>query len=411
MNRINHNNRKLSKFKFFPSFSIGGFGDLLRKDFRFKNGLTCRFYADDFPEKFRHNEFLISGGALYKGHPDARSEMGLSDTNFVMGDSGGFQFATGAMKWKPEHKIPIFAWLEKNSDVAMNLDIPPRFKYQGKFDECLQISKDNYKYFADNQSSTEYLNVVHGDDEFSYKKWYDEVKQFPFQGWAIGGGSASIRKFMSGFSVLLDGKEHLNPAVKYLHILGTARIDYFLLLLTIQKTFDEMGIDITVTTDCSSPDRGVVFGAYYVGVNLKRGTWESITFPNEKFHGAEIPVYNNLQDPTFPYCTEFDEILAKQVDFTDMKQKTGSEGTYTCGMRIHNFMLYKDVLSRLEHLVYGHDYILKSVINNDTYELLTSVKELIRSDNPMSILTKYQALYSRISGTSPTKEFKAHEFF
>jgi len=39
----------------------------------------------------------------------------------------------------------------------MNLDIPPRFEYEGKFDECLQISSDNFKYFADNQSSTEYL--------------------------------------------------------------------------------------------------------------------------------------------------------------------------------------------------------------------------------------------------------------
>ena len=58
MDRINHNRRNLSKFKFVPSFSVGGFGDKLRDDFRFKNGLACRFYQKDFPEKFRHNDFL-----------------------------------------------------------------------------------------------------------------------------------------------------------------------------------------------------------------------------------------------------------------------------------------------------------------------------------------------------------------
>ena len=136
-----------------------------------------------------------------------------------------------------------------------------------------------------------------------------------------------------------------------------------------------------------------------------------IFWPNEKFHSDEMPVYNALPDVSFPYCTEFDEILAKQVDFTDMKQLTGSEGTYTCGMRLHNFMFYKDVLSRLEHLVYGHDYILKSVINSDTYKLLQSAKELIQSSNPRATFDKYKQFYTKISGKQPETETKTHKFF
>ena len=49
-----------SNFKFLPSFSVGAFGDGLRKNFRYSNGLTIRFYADDFPKEFQHNDFLIS---------------------------------------------------------------------------------------------------------------------------------------------------------------------------------------------------------------------------------------------------------------------------------------------------------------------------------------------------------------
>ena len=67
-----------------------------------------------------------------------------------MGDSGGYQIASGAMKWDIKHLDRIFKWLEENTDIAMNLDIPPRLKYQGQYAECLQISKENFKYFSDN---------------------------------------------------------------------------------------------------------------------------------------------------------------------------------------------------------------------------------------------------------------------
>ena len=35
-----------------------------------------------------------------------------------MGDSGGYQIASGAIKWKPELKTQVFEWLENNSDIA-----------------------------------------------------------------------------------------------------------------------------------------------------------------------------------------------------------------------------------------------------------------------------------------------------
>ena len=33
----------------------------------------------------------------------------------------------------------------------MNLDLPPRLKNEGKFQECLDISLDNFKYFQEKQ--------------------------------------------------------------------------------------------------------------------------------------------------------------------------------------------------------------------------------------------------------------------
>ena len=47
---------------------------------------------------------------------------------------------------------------------------------------------ENFKYFNENQSGkTKFLNVLQGEDDTTYKEWYDAVKGFDFQGWSIGG--------------------------------------------------------------------------------------------------------------------------------------------------------------------------------------------------------------------------------
>ena len=48
---------------------------------------------------------------------DARDRYGLDDDVLVLGDSGGFQLATGAIKWDPSFKKTIFDWLEANCDL------------------------------------------------------------------------------------------------------------------------------------------------------------------------------------------------------------------------------------------------------------------------------------------------------
>ena len=134
----------------------------------------------------------------------------------------------------------------------MNLDIPPKMKYEGKYEECLRISKDNFKYFADNQSgNTDFLNVVQGTNELEYISWYNEVKQFPFQGyWSVV--VEEMYSIMSGVLSLLNGKEHLNESNKWFHILGISKVSDFLMLNQLQKSLNEVGSKVIVTTDSSS---------------------------------------------------------------------------------------------------------------------------------------------------------------
>ena len=390
----------MNKFIYFPSFSTGGFAARLQKDYKLKNGLPIRFYSKQFPERYRHPYFLVTAGHNFK-KPEYSQTYGFEDS-LIMGDSGGFQIASGALKWKPEYRETIFNWLENNAHVSMNLDIPPRLKYNGKVRECLDISIDNFKYFADKQSGkTDFLNVIQGDDEHSYLHWYEQVKDFSFQGWGIGGCGGSLYRFMSGLMAFFSGKEHLKPNNKYLHILGTSKISDFLILSQLQKSISECDSDLIVTTDSSSPSQSVVYGYYYTGFDMKKMSFKSINFPkkNESF--------NDLAEPTWPYHVEFDTLLKNNVSFDDLYEY---EGDGASGMVLHNFMVFKNAMDTINDYVYGHPYLLEQMVSKDMLMVLRSIDEMAKQDNALEVFEKYKPLYTKLSNTQK-EVISQHEFF
>ena len=393
----------MSKFIYFPSFSAGAMGSSLAKNVKLKNDLSIRFYSDEFPKKYRHTDILITAGHHFK-KDDYKNDLGLTDKNLVMGDSGGYQIASGAIKWDMSIRERIFKWLEHNSDIAMNLDIPPKIKYEGMYEECLKISKDNFKYFADNQSgNTDFLNVVQGTNDLEYINWYNEMKDYPFQGWAVGGGGRNVFTFMSGVMSLLQGGEHLKDTNKYFHILGISKIKDFLMLNQLQKSLNEIGSDIVVTTDSSSPDRAVVFGSYYHSYDFKKAVFRSINVP--KYDDSfKDQVFKHL-----PVSTEFDrEYLREALTWDDTIEW---KGQCTMAIRLHNFMVFKEAIEKAEYYVHCHDYIKKQVLSNDMYELLTAIDAMVKNDNPRQVFEKYKPLFKRLSNVKSENETIENKFF
>lgn len=397
-----------TNFIYFPSFSAGEMGSNFVKDHRFRNDMTIRFYSEEYPEEFQHNQLLITAGA-HMSSKDYKNKMGLTDRNLVMGDSGGFQFASGALKWDLKYRDKIFDWLSENTDIAMNLDLPPRLKNEGKFRECLDVSLDNFKYFQEKQDgSTKFLNVVQGDDEHTYTHWYNQVKDFDFNGWGIGGAGGSLYRFMSGVHSLLQGNEHLNPRNEYFHILGTSKIRDFLMLIQLQKSLEDIGSKIVVTTDSSSPDRAVVFGTYYTRFSIKKGTFESINFPNEKHNPDIIDWFRETPNQDWPRMTAFDDVLKGLVSWKDVADWNTQ---CTMGMRLHNFYVFKDAIRMITDLIYGHDYILKQSVDAEVYKILKSIDEMVKSDSPNRVFEKYKQLYMKMSNTKKQPINSKHNFF
>jgi len=405
------------KMQYYPSFSTGEFANDCKDPNKLLGGkLTPRFYSKEFPQEFQHPYFLLTAGHLYK-KMDIRKTMGLEDA-LVMGDSGGYQIAMGAMKWDMSVRQQIFEWLEANSDIAMNIDIPPYGDMTGKFDECIDISYDNFKYFEKNQTGkTKFLNVIQGNNFQQRLKWYDKVKDFEFKGWSCGGCRLPYR-LAANMTALIEGKEHLKDRNEYLHILGTTKISDFFFLSQLQKSLVEVGSKMRVTTDSSSPSRSVAFGLYYVGANLNLDTFKSLHIPkaistNKAFVAPDClqTILPHQLDMPMPASTEFDKIIKGMYTYGDCVNNLNDS---TMFMTLHNFMLYQDVQTVIADFVYHHDYLLEQVTSKDTFHVMRILDEIIKSDNPRKVLLKNESYLiglSTVINNSTVKDNSISEFF
>lgn len=406
------------KFIYFPSFSVGNVAQAMAKDKKMRNGMDIRFYSENFPKEFRHPYFLVTAGHYYKKMNFSADWGFKNNDNIILGDSGGFQIASGAIKWNPELRPLILNWLEENSNVAMNLDIPPRLSYDGKFNEALALSIENFKYFDKNRKGqTQFLNVLQGVDETTYSSWYEAVKGFEFDGWSIGGGGVSIYRLMSAIAAIMQGKEQHNENRKYLHILGTSKVIDFFILSQIQKSLNDIGSTMQVTTDSSTPSRAVVYGLYYHDVNLKDASFNSLHIPKERAENNKSVTKNTAnsissQESLLPNLIPFDDLLEGGYTYEDLRDWT-IEGY--AAVVLHNFMFFKDVMHKINSYVEGHPYFLEQVLNADNFMLLKSVDEMVKAyengTTPAKVFAKYEQLYRKLSTINTTTNITNSKFF
>jgi len=399
-------------FVYIPSFSGGFFGNLLVKN-HYIGDIPCRFYNEDAPVEIKHNAFLTTAGHYYK-KSNYIEAIGLdvdSKTNMVFGDSGGFQIATGAIKWDISIRDKIFNWLEHNSNIAINLDIPPRLKWAGREKEALDITIDNFKYFEKHQTGkTKFLNVLQGTNLQHQKNWYDKVKTFDFQGWAVGGSGGKYSLFFSSVYLLIKNKEHFNKNNILLHFLGTSTINEFLFYIQLQKSLNEVGSNMTVTSDSSTPQRAVIWGTYYTEFDISNGRFKNINFPNIK-HQPDI--INNLSNNRWPILCEFDKKLSSAYDWTEYLKETTGLGNqqYMGAMTLHNFAVFKEAINKLDGIIEQDKYFKKEIFSRDIYNILVAIDELVKSSDPDKTYEKYVKLFSQYESKQNILTTNSHDYF
>ena len=412
------------EFLYIPSLSAGSMVSAFKKNTKFSDGTTMRFFAKEYPDKWRHPNFLVTAGHHYK-KMDFRDQLGLDDGTFVFGDSGGFQIATGALKWDGTIREKIFHWLEANSDVAANLDIPPRVTFENRFQDSMDISFDNFKYFEKHQSGkTKFLNVIQGTFSEEYKEWYHKFKDFDFKGWCIGGPKKLV-DFMYVIALMLQEREFEKEHVEYIHLLGISKISDFFILATLQELLNKMTNNrIQLMSDSSSPGQYPVYGTYLHSGNYKTQTFTELYFPKNAEYRRKTHVKQG-KDGTIsidktknvpcsidcPACKDFTyEYLGGQT--AGGLDRYSQEGMPR--MVVHNTHLYCEIVKDINKLTNNHVELLETAVPAELFNVILSLDEMFADpDNAMNVYSTYKKTYKKFGGdsisTTDVKQF--NKFF
>ncbi len=201
------------------------------------------------------------------------------EDTFILGDSGGFQVATGVLKmdWQNFYETPnqpdyigkvdqlrqrIVNWLEHTADYSMILDVPtfsalpPYCDRTGlkTFQECLDATLFNVDWILRNrQGKTKFLNVLQGGSDAEADIWYDQVKNLPFEGWAMGGNNMEdIKLFLRRMITLRDDKLLEQGERDLVHVLGTGKLDWAVMLTAIKRKLNStVNPDLLLTFDAA----------------------------------------------------------------------------------------------------------------------------------------------------------------
>jgi hypothetical protein len=311
----------------------------------------------------------------------------------LVGDSGGFQIATGVIKmdWTKvmtpagdKLREEILRYLEHTSDWSMTLDVPafaalpPLSEKTGltKFQDCLDVTEYNLHYFMKNRvvGATKFLNVISGSSIETSKDWYETVKHFSitssveamgytadrtFEGWAFAG--VNMRDMKSALTRLIDLREDgLLETKDWIHFLGIGRLDWACYLTSIERELKKYNPNINISFDAASPF--VAAGGYALSYNYNYFSHDQLTYAmgrgldNKSLKGSQMAM--PFQGPIMERCTVGDICVMGPGDLN----KHGKEGktswdttTYAIVMahNVYNHIQAVQEINRLADIEYA----------------------------------------------------------
>ena len=367
---------------------------------------------------------------------------------FILGDSGGYQVANGKIKfdWQRFYETPkqpgyvgvadktrrdLQNYLEHTCDYSMVLDIPSRScrpPWNAKtglksFRECLDATIFNNEFFIRNmQGKTKYLNVIQGSTMDDAYTWYEAVKHFPFEGWALGDFTMKDVKMFLTLLIRLRDDQMLDPGKDLVHILGTSKLDVAIVSTIMKRILRESTNDkMEITYDCASPFLATAYGQVYsknIFEPAKFSYYMEKAYDNKKLTGSQIP---------FPYGNSpFNERLTigdvcyyapGHVNKLGKEPKTSWDTVSYFLMMAHNIYQHINAVQKANqhfdiaeqiHSIDLNDWRSKSKTNKKQIEIDQHVprrllyfkilaEEVFKSETPFDVLDQHEGLLDEIS--------------
>jgi hypothetical protein len=288
-------------------------------------------------------------------------------TSIVVGDSGGYQVGSGALKetktwagyakrtgeivrlWNASAvKDEILNWLDAHCDYAMTLDMPlwarsEQFKtspfHHCSVEELTEMTVENLKFIEKRRGrggQCKFLNVLQGNDEEEEEHWYRKIHAFDFEGWAFGtkiSWASGVRRLLRRILLMRD-EGMLGGRKEWLHLLGVSQLIWAVALTAIQRGIQKnVGTTFTVSFDSSTPF--LIAGKYqkYALPPTLTPDMASWTFQSRPFPVGYFAATGEANNP-FPSGSP----IARLLTVGDMNPKKSPYDAYTFG-KFSSFIL------------------------------------------------------------------------
>lgn len=282
---------------------------------------------------FHYPFTLFSAGQVQHKSATAvpRSDMVMNRSRadtVVLGDSGGYQIASGARNFTfhQQDTVPlILNWLEQIGDWSMGLDFPTGTANSGKIDAhvqriidwgidvpaiakasglsrdywgCLILTKiNNNRFLRERRRQTALLNVLQGRTHDESRHWYETMRDYPFEGWAFAAAHNHCPSMI--VARLLDmHRDGLLDRCKWLHVLGTAELEMGCYLTAIQREVRALGYpEFQISYDASTATTLAANGQIITGYSVSKHGW--------KLQEVKVSELLEQHDPSVPLWQVF----------------------------------------------------------------------------------------------------------
>ncbi len=256
-------------------------------------------FLDQNQSLLRLSHALSSAGqALNQNTPCMISARDRAATTLVC-DSGGYQIASGRLHINGDRdRLKILRWLEQQADYAMTLDVPtgsinsPDYPFKSSR-ECLDATLEHLHFFQKNRKAqnVKFLNVLQGNTQQETDEWYDAVKGFAFEGWAIA-GILRLDFYNTCRRIITMADENQLQDKVWVHVLGTGSLESAVLLTALQRAINRyINPNLRISYDTSSAFRSLNWSSAYTfpTFSLQSMSHSQAKIPDDmRFVGSDI---------------------------------------------------------------------------------------------------------------------------
>lgn len=391
------------------------------------------YFLNDDNGCFHYNAALYSAGhaEIFDMNESKRKEKLVRERNrnntIVVADSGGFQIATSAsgsgvsgFDWNDpgsaendKIRLAVLRWMESVADYSMMLDVPthslnnPNTRLK-TFRECLDLTKYNADFFVKNRTpgATKILNVLQGRTVEEADVWWDEFKDYPFEGWALGGSNVrNIEMMLRRIITMRDGK-YLDENRQWMHVLGSSKLTTSCILTSIQRAIREtVNENFNISYDSATPfvvaAKGYVFTQNIFEANKKNPRFSYLTqkmIETTEAVGSSRP---------FPFTSLPGKMLTVGDICVRDPKVSGTSTTWDSSSYVllgwHNLYRQIDAIQEALRIYDMPSSQVNCFIPENLLRFKDLCSEIFRSERPFDLINKNKKMLHTLTGDNGQK--------